>query len=191
MGYEQLSFETFPNFELGKPAKLKKKKQFCHLQISLTVRKQDPLQSHTQSRSRNSAIFDYYNSSSRYCSSSTVHEIDSCDRTYVCVQPSFYSSHMLSIVLRKPFRKWSFVYVRFCTNGGTILNTASMQQTANSHTNQMGDFITPMHFGRVLPPNHSPYRVGISGPPQGALWGYITLIKGENGLKQAYATKIC
>ena len=67
---------------------------------------------------------------------------------------------------------------------------ASTQDTANDHTNQMGDFITPMCFGRALPPNHSPHSMGVSGPPQGALWGHVTLIQGENGVKQAYTKKI-
>ena len=44
-------------------------------------------------------------------------------------------------------------------------NTASMQDTANDHTNQMGDFITPMCFGRALPPNHSSHSMGVCGPP--------------------------
>ena len=46
-----------------------------------------------------------------------------------------------------------------------MFNMASTQDTAYVHTNQMGDFYNPMHFGRVLPPNHSPHRVGVSGPP--------------------------
>ena len=44
------------------------------------------------------------------------------------------------------------------------LNTASTQDTANTHTNQMGDFIDPPCFSRALPPNQSPHRMGVSGP---------------------------
>ena len=43
-------------------------------------------------------------------------------------------------------------------------NTASTQDTANTHTNQMGDFIDPPCFSRALPPNQSPHRMGVSGP---------------------------
>ena len=57
-----------------------------------------------------------------------------------------------------------------------ILNMASTQDPANTHTNQMGDFIDPLCFSRVLPPNQSPHRMGVSGPTEGALWGHITLI---------------
>ena len=57
-----------------------------------------------------------------------------------------------------------------------MFNIASTQDTAYYHTNQMGDFKTPMHFGRVLPPNHRPHGMGVSGPPYGGLRGHITLI---------------
>ena len=45
-----------------------------------------------------------------------------------------------------------------------VLNTASTQDTANTHTNQMGDFIDLLCFSRALPPNQSPHRMGASGP---------------------------
>ena len=44
-------------------------------------------------------------------------------------------------------------------------NMASTQDTANNHISKMGDFITPLCFGRVLPPYHIPHRVGVGGPP--------------------------
>ena len=47
------------------------------------------------------------------------------------------------------------------------LNTASTQDTANTHTNKMGDFIDPLFFSRALPPNYSPHRMGFNGPPRG------------------------
>ena len=36
---------------------------------------------------------------------------------------------------------------------------------------------------RLLPPNQSPHRMGVTGLPYRALCGHITLIWGENGLK--------
>ena len=45
-----------------------------------------------------------------------------------------------------------------------VVNMASTQDTANAHTNQMGDFIDPLCFSRALPPNQSPHRMGVSGP---------------------------
>ena len=60
-----------------------------------------------------------------------------------------------------------------------VFNTDSAQDTANTHTNKMGDFIDPLCFGRALPPNYSPHRIGINGPPQGALWSHIALIQGK------------
>ena len=57
-----------------------------------------------------------------------------------------------------------------------FINTACVEDTATNHTNQMGDFKTPMCFGRVLPPNHRPHGMGVGGPPYGGLWGHITLI---------------
>ena len=57
-----------------------------------------------------------------------------------------------------------------------VVNMASMQDTAYYHTNQMGDFNTPMHFGRVLPPNHRSHGMGVSRPPYGGLRGHITVI---------------
>ena len=54
------------------------------------------------------------------------------------------------------------------------VNTASRQDTANDHTNQMGDFFVPLFFGRLLSPNHSPHSMGISGPPYGGLRGHTT-----------------
>ena len=53
---------------------------------------------------------------------------------------------------------------------------ASTQDTAYVHTNQMGDFYTPMHFGGVLPPNYRSHGMGVSGPPYGELRGHNTLI---------------
>ena len=43
-----------------------------------------------------------------------------------------------------------------------ILNTASVQDSANSHTNQIRDFEAPMYFRRVLPPspNHRQHGMG-------------------------------
>ena len=62
------------------------------------------------------------------------------------------------------------------TNLLNKLNTASMQDTAHDHTNQMGDFFTPMRFGRVLPPDYSPHGMGVSGPPYDGLRGHVPLI---------------
>ena len=58
----------------------------------------------------------------------------------------------------------------------SVFNTASVQDTANNHTKQMGDFEAPLCFGRVLPPNHRPHSMGVAGPPYGGLRGHITLI---------------
>ena len=44
-------------------------------------------------------------------------------------------------------------------------NTASTQDTANNHTNQMGDFFAPMCFGRVLPPTTAHIVWGSVDPP--------------------------
>ena len=57
-----------------------------------------------------------------------------------------------------------------------LFNTAFAQDTANSHTNQMGDFEAPLSFGRVLPPNHRSHSMGVAGPPYGGLQGHITPI---------------
>ena len=56
------------------------------------------------------------------------------------------------------------------------LNTASRQDTAYDHINQMGDFFARIRFGRVLPPNHSQHSMGVSGPPYGGLRGHKTPI---------------
>ena len=45
------------------------------------------------------------------------------------------------------------------------INTASRQDTANDHTNQMGDFFAPMRFGRVLPPTIAHIVWGSVDPP--------------------------
>ena len=52
---------------------------------------------------------------------------------------------------------------------------ASMQDTAHIHIKQMGDFKTPLHFGRAPPPIHSPHGMGVNEPPYGGLQGRITL----------------
>ena len=62
------------------------------------------------------------------------------------------------------------------TNPNKNVNTASTQDTPNDHTNQMGDFFTPMRFGRVLPPDHSPHGMGVRGPPYDGLRGHVPLI---------------
>ena len=62
-------------------------------------------------------------------------------------------------------------------------NIASMQDTAHIHTKQMGEFKTPLHFGRALPSIHSQHGVGVNEPPYVELQGHITLKYGENGLK--------
>ena len=56
-----------------------------------------------------------------------------------------------------------------------ILNMASMHNTAHIHIKQMGDFKTPLHFGRAPPPIHSPHGMGVNEPPYGGLQGRITL----------------
>ena len=72
-----------------------------------------------------------------------------------------------------PFCNWSQMPFKQLSS---ILNTAFAQDTANSHTLQMGDFETLMSFGRVLPPNHRPHSMGVAGPPYGGLRGQITII---------------
>ena len=37
-------------------------------------------------------------------------------------------------------------------------------------------FFTPMRFGRVLPPDHSPHGMGVRGPPYDGLRGHVLLI---------------
>ena len=54
-----------------------------------------------------------------------------------------------------------------------MLNMASVQDTANSHTEQMGDFKTPMYFERVLPPTTNHIVWGSLDPPYGRLRGYL------------------
>ena len=49
--------------------------------------------------------------------------------------------------------------------------------TADIHTNKIGDFKTPMHFGRVLPPNYNPHGMGVIEPPYEGLRGHITQIQ--------------
>ena len=44
-------------------------------------------------------------------------------------------------------------------------NTDSVQDTANTHTNEIGDFIDPLCFGWALPLNYRPHRMGVNGPP--------------------------
>ena len=56
------------------------------------------------------------------------------------------------------------------------LNTASVQDTANNHTKQLGDFEAPLCFERVLPPDQRPLSMGVSEPPYEGLWGHISLI---------------
>ena len=60
---------------------------------------------------------------------------------------------------------------------------ASMQDTAHIHTKQMGDFKTPLQFGRAPPPIHNPHCMGVNELPYVGLQGHITLKYVENGLK--------
>ena len=60
-----------------------------------------------------------------------------------------------------------------------MFNTDSMHYTAHIHTNKIGDFKTPMYFGRVLPHNHSPHGMGVSAPPMGSYGVIIPQYRGE------------
>ena len=56
---------------------------------------------------------------------------------------------------------------------------ASTQDTAHIHTKQMGDFKTPLHFGRAPPPIPNPHGMGVNKPPYGGLQGHITMKYGK------------
>ena len=71
------------------------------------------------------------------------------------------------------------IYLITALHKSRVFNTASRQDTAYDHINQMGDFCACIRFGRVLPPTTANIVWGSVDPPMGGYGVIKPQYKGE------------